>query len=205
FVCGDNAFHEDPENRLTELVKLAAPYSADVLIAGPAFGSGRYGVACAQICDAISTRLGLPAITAMSPENPGIALCSRSTYVFPTTEDVMGMRNALESLAGFAVRLATGDPIGSAATEGYIPRGRRLNVFESRTGAERVVDLLTAKLRGDAWVSEIPVPVGDSHPAPPLRDLKTAKIALITEGGIVPRGNPDRIESRRATMWRKYL
>jgi glycine reductase len=41
-------------------------------------------------------------------------------------------------------------------------------------------------------------------PAPRLADLGKAEIALVTDGGLVPRGNPDRIESRTATRYGKY-
>jgi DNA-binding transcriptional MerR regulator len=41
-------------------------------------------------------------------------------------------------------------------------------------------------------------------PAPPVQCLASAVIALITEGGLVPRGNPDGLESSRATRFFKY-
>jgi DNA-binding transcriptional MerR regulator len=41
-------------------------------------------------------------------------------------------------------------------------------------------------------------------PAPPVPSLAQATIALITEGGLVPKGNPDRLESARATRFLKY-
>jgi len=113
--------------------------------------------------------------------------------------------DALARLARFAPRLARGEEIGPAAGEGYLPRGRRVNVLEPRTAAARTVDLLLAKLAGASCSSEIPLPSPTAwHAAGPVKDVATARIALVTEGGIVPRGNPDRIESRRATRWRKY-
>ena len=41
-------------------------------------------------------------------------------------------------------------------------------------------------------------------PAPPVASLSEATVALITEGGLVPKGNPDRLESARATRFLKY-
>jgi DNA-binding transcriptional MerR regulator len=41
-------------------------------------------------------------------------------------------------------------------------------------------------------------------PAPPVPSLPDATVALITEGGLVPKGNPDRLESARATRFLKY-
>jgi glycine reductase len=204
-VCGDDAFHADPEARLTELVELARAEGGDALVAGPAFDAGRYGVACGRLCHAVATRLGVPAVTAMFPENPGVAACGPPAYVLPAGESAASMRETLERLAAFALRLAAGSPVGPAGSEGYLPRGQRLNVFVERSAAERVVDLLLAKLGGSEAPGEIPLPAPPATPpAPPLADPARARIVLVTEGGIVPRGNPDGFGSRRATMWRKY-
>jgi len=40
-------------------------------------------------------------------------------------------------------------------------------------------------------------------PSPPLEDLGKATIALVTEGGIVSRGNPEKLESAWASKWLK--
>jgi glycine reductase len=41
-------------------------------------------------------------------------------------------------------------------------------------------------------------------PAPGIKDIRSATIALVTDGGLVPKGNPDRIESRQATRFGSY-
>jgi glycine reductase len=42
-------------------------------------------------------------------------------------------------------------------------------------------------------------------PMPPaVRDLSKAKIMLVTDGGLVPRGNPDKIQGSAATRWGSY-
>ncbi len=41
-------------------------------------------------------------------------------------------------------------------------------------------------------------------PADPIKDMKNAVIAIVTDGGIVPKGNPDRIESSSATHYGTY-
>jgi glycine reductase complex component B subunit gamma len=204
-ICGDDAFHQDPDLRLAELITMTSSCSADVLIAGPAFNAGRYGVACGRLCEAVTDRLGLPAVTAMFRDNPGVPVSVRGAYILPTSETSVGMREALEQLVEFALKLAARSPVGPADEERYLPRGRRINVIVERPAAERVVDVLIRKLRGQPCASEIPTPsLADMQPAPPVADLRTARIALATEGGVVPRGNPDRVESRRATAWRKY-
>ena len=45
---------------------------------------------------------------------------------------------------------------------------------------------------------------GMVDPAPPLADMAHARIALVTTGGVVPRGNPDGLESAYASKWLKY-
>jgi DNA-binding transcriptional MerR regulator len=46
--------------------------------------------------------------------------------------------------------------------------------------------------------------LGYNVSAGPLSDLSGAVIALVTEGGLVPLGNPDRLESARSTKYLKY-
>ena len=204
-VCGDDAFARDPAGSLEALVALARAHDAHVLVAGPAFNAGRYGMACTQVCWTLGTRLGIPTVTAMFPDNPAVAIGPREVFTLPAAETAVGMPDALARLARFALRLARGEEIGAAEGEGYLPRGRRVNVLEHRNAAARAVDLLLAKVGGEPWSSEIPLPSPREWQAvPPVTSMATARIALITEGGIVPRGNPDRIESRRATRWRKY-
>jgi len=41
-------------------------------------------------------------------------------------------------------------------------------------------------------------------PNPPVKNMAQATIALVTSGGIVPKGNPDRIEASSATKFGKY-
>jgi glycine reductase len=78
-------------------------------------------------------------------------------------------------------------------------------VFRAATGAERAVDMLLARLRGAAFVTEYPMPRYDRvPPAPPVAHLGRARVALVTTGGIVPRGNPDRIESSNASRFGVY-
>ena len=52
--------------------------------------------------------------------------------------------------------------------------------------------MMIKKLRGEPYVTELPMPVFDRvKPAPAVKDMAHARIALITSGGIVPQGNPD--------------
>ena len=42
------------------------------------------------------------------------------------------------------------------------------------------------------------------EPNPPIKDITKCKIAIVTSGGIVPKGNPDHIESSSASKIGKY-
>lgn len=203
--CGDDRFSENEEEatgRLLELVQAAEP---DLLFARPAFGSGRYGLACAGVCRAVGGELGIPVLSAMSPSNPGADLARRDIPVVETGESSGDMRAALERSARVIVKLLTGEEVAPGSEEGLLPRGGRWNTRASRPAAERAVDLLLAKLAGGPMETEIPLPpFQEVAAAPGIRDLGHAKIALVTTGGLVPRGNPDGIKSYLSTHFGAY-
>src|ERR1044072_1516091 len=47
---GDNYFAEHEKEAINELIRRIAEYNPDLLVAGQAFESGRYGSACGAIC-----------------------------------------------------------------------------------------------------------------------------------------------------------
>jgi len=203
--CGDNYFAEHPEEALRELLRLIRDARPDVLVAGPAFNAGRYGLACALVCQRAQDQLRVPAVTALHPENPGFEVCRRVIPVVPAPAQATGLVETMRPLARLVLKLGRGEPLGPPEEDGYAPRGRRRNQLHARMGAERAVEMLLDKLAGRPVTSEVPIPdFGPIVPAPPLADLRGAKLAMVTTGGVVPRGNPDGIESRRATRWGKY-
>jgi glycine reductase len=115
------------------------------------------------------------------------------------------MADGLQTMARLALKLAAGTPLGSPADEGYVPTGRRIFEVADRPAALRAVDMLLRKVRGQAYTTEWAVPrYYRVAAAPPVRDTAKATIALVTTGGLVPRGNPDRLESGFATKWLRY-
>jgi len=65
--------------------------------------------------------------------------------------------------------------------------------------------MFTAKLKGEPFVTEYPMPVFDRvAPNPAVKDMKNAVIALVTSGGICPKGNPDHIEASSASKFGEY-
>jgi len=64
---------------------------------------------------------------------------------------------------------------------------------------------LMSKLRDEPFTTEYPMSVFDRvSPAPAEEDISNATIALVTSGGIVPRGNPDRIPAASAQHFGEY-
>src|SRR5262249_7710641 len=68
---------EREDGAIGELVELVAAEKPALLVAGPTFRAGRYGVACGALCAAVQARLGVPAVTGMHPENPGVEMYRR--------------------------------------------------------------------------------------------------------------------------------
>ena len=162
-------------------------------------------MACGTIAAAVQEELGIPAVTGMYVENPGADMFKNDVYMISTKNSAAGMRDAVKKLAPLAVKLAKGEKIGSSAEEGYIPNGVRVNFFEKERGSKRAVKMLIKKLNDKPYVTEYPMPNFDRvEPNPAVKDLAHAKIALVTSGGIVPKGNPDHIESSSASHYGEY-
>ncbi len=206
-ICGDNHFNNNTTAILAEIEERIRHYRPDVLVAGPAFNAGRYGFACGQVCKAMSERLGLPTVTAMYFENPAVENHRKvpGVWILPTSDRAGDMPKVLPKLAEFAVKVGHGAAIGPAKVEGYIPTGQRRLEFADLPGAERALQMLMAKLAGRPFETEIPIEQFEPvPPAPPLKDLSTARLSVITTSGLVPKGNPDRFKMFNATDWRKY-
>ena len=204
-VCGDGYFNEHADETLDAIIEFVDRIRPDLLIAGPAFNAGRYGVACGAVAAAVQERLGIPALTGMYVENPGADLYKDKVVIVSTKNSAAGMRAAVKVMAPLALKLGRGEVIGASCEEGYIPQGIRVNFFEKKRGSKRAVEMLLAKLAGKPYTTEYPMPVFDRvEPQPAIQDISKATIALVTSGGIVPKGNPDLIESSNASHYGEY-
>ena len=195
-VGGDAYVAERAEDARRAFVAVLHAQRPDVVLAGPAFESGRYGVACIRMLGAAAD-CAIPAAAAMHPTNPGLALGRSGGYVVPAAADATGMAEAISRLAAIGVKLGRRHPLGPAAVEGYLPTGERRPVVHSEPGHTRAMAMLLAKLAGRPFRSELalrrPAAV---EPAPALGDTAKSRLVLITSGGLVPRGNPDRMPHR---------
>ncbi len=203
-VCGDSYFAEHEKEAKEQILEWVRDEKPDLFIAGPAFNAGRYGYACATICNAVRQELGIPVLTGMYEENPGADLKNQVLMV-ATTNSAAGMRKAAPTMAKLAMKIMKGEQLGASIEEGYLPNGVRINFFEKERGAKRAVDMLVKKLNGQPFVTEYPMPSFDRvAPNPAVKDLSKARVALCTSGGIVPKGNPDHIESSSASHYGEY-
>jgi len=210
-VAGDNFMAEQLTDGVDEAVALIEQHIAgnptlrpELLVAGPAFNAGRYGMACAALCQRVEEKLGIPALTALFPENPAVANYRRHVTMLRTGDSVLAMQDALTGMARVGMKLVRGEAIVPADDE-TIPRGFRQNYFAASTGAQRAFEMLLKKLAGDSFETEYALPVFDRvAPASAVEDIRRATVAIITSGGIVPRGNPDRIESASASKYGAY-
>ncbi len=199
-VCGDN-YAASNAAATQELLGMARAAGAELLVAGPAFGSGRYGLACARLVAAAHAD-GLTALATMHPDNPGITDAGVAPVV-AAGATAREMRPTLQRVAAAVMKRATGVPL--TAADGLVTRAARIGRLVEQRAAARAVDLVLRRLGGDRDSTEIPIGGFDAvDPAAPVDKAASVTVALVTEGAVVPIGNPDRLESARATRWLRY-
>lgn len=204
-ICGDSYFNENLDKAKKEVLDLIKSYNPDLVIAGPAFNAGRYGTACGTVAKMVQDELKIDAITGMYIENPGADMFKKDVYIASTKDSAAGMRDALPKMAKIAKKLLNKEEMGTSEEDGYIARGVRKVLFREKIGAERAVDMLIKKLKGEEFTTEYPMPDFDRvTPGEAIKDITKVKIALVTSGGIVPSGNPDHIESSSASKYGRY-
>jgi glycine reductase len=138
----------------------------------------------------------------MHPDNPGIDEKGAAPVV-ASGEAARLMGPALETLAAAVKKILAGEILTS--DDGLVGLAPRTPRMADRNAAERAVDLALARLAGDREATEVPLPKFDKvTPAPPVDDLATATLAILTEGALVPDDNPGALESARATKWLRY-
>jgi glycine reductase len=200
-ICGDSYFAENEGKSLEEILPEIRKHNPDLVIAGPAFNAGRYGMACGAICSSLN-ELGIPAITAMYKENPGVDQYRKSVFIVECADLVTGMEDAVRKMVRLGKKILHGEEIEFPKAEGCFEQGIRKNYFHDEPGYRRTIAMLLQKIHGESFETEYPIPFFDRvDPQPAIADLRGVKIALITSGGIVPTGNPDHIESSSASKY----
>jgi betaine reductase len=198
--CGDD-FAAGERGAIETIIGLVREAEPDLVLAGPAFTSGRYGLACGRVAAGL-TAAGIPVIASMHADNPGLEEAGTAPVV-ASGEAARRMGPSLETLAGAARALLAGEELtGEHGRIGAVPRLSRVS---DRDAATRAVELALARLAGDREATEVPLPRFDHiAPAAPVADPAEVTVAILTEGALVPDGNPGHLESARATRWLRY-
>jgi glycine reductase len=204
-ICGDNHAVENQDAMVADAIEKVRQAEADLFVAGPCFQAGRYGMAAGALCSAVQSKLSIPVITGMADENPGADLYREFLYIVDSGTNAARMREVFMTMANLARKMMSKTPIGSPKEEGYLTRGLIRDQFVEKTAGERLVDMVLAKVKGELFESEMVPTAFAPVPMPPsIKDLTKAKIMLITDGGLVPKGNPDKIQGSVATRWGSY-
>ena len=208
-ICGDNFMGSNTDEALARIIEMLEPLEFDMLIAGPAFQAGRYGIACGNVCKAVKDHFGVKVLTSMHAENPGVEMFKKDVIIMDGANAAAKMRKDMKNLIGFANKMLRDEEGEGAEAEGYFPRGYRREYYleddHENTAAARGVRMLIMKMKGEPYKTELIIPKKDLVPiADPIPDLSKATIAIVSSGGIVPVDNPDRIQSASATRWGRY-
>ena len=204
-ICGDNYAVEHQADVTAAVLAKVRDMGADLFVAGPCFDAGRYGMAAGALGSAVQAQLGIPAVTAMNEENPGVDLYREPLHIIDSGTSMLKMRDVIARMANLGRKLAAKQTIGLPQEEGYLPRGLLRDQLVGEKAATRLVSMLVAKLRGEKFASEMSPTAFAPVPMPAaVKDMSKAKVMLITDGGLVPKGNPDRIEGTAATRWGAY-
>lgn len=206
-ICGDNFMGSHTEDALAQIDALLEGKEFDILLAGPAFQAGRYGFACGTVAKHIQNKFGVPAVTSMHEENPGVEMFKQDIYIMPGGKSAASMKQDVEKVTTLAKRILAGETMIPQEEGGFYVRGIRHQVWlpDGRPAVDRVIEMLLKKVNGQPFETELPIKLKPRIPvAPAIKDLSKANIALITTGGIVPVDNPDRIQSASATRWGRY-
>jgi glycine reductase len=202
-ICGDNFFGQKEDEARAFIAQVIDEQQPDIFVAGPAFNAGRYGFACAGACQ-VANEAGVTCVSGMYEENPGLEHCQSFAWVAQTANAAAQMRKALPLMANLVKKLAAGEEV-TPDDDKYFAQGRRECILVEERGSVRAVNMLLARLNDEEFTTELPMPSFDVvEPAAPILDLSKATIALATSGGIVPNGNPDRLQSASAQQWNKY-
>lgn len=204
-ICGDNHIAENNEAVCNEFVEIVKRYEADLFVAGPGFNAGRYGLGCGSATSVITEKLKIPAVTGLYSENPGTDLYKDRCYIIATANNAAKMRVTMKSIAAFAKRLVEGDFIGDGKKEGFHGSGPAIDIDYSIPAPKRGLDMLLKKFKHQNFHTEVMMPNHEDIPLPVLsKPLSEIKLGLVTDGGLVPRGNPDKMVPTNSKTFNGY-
>ncbi len=108
-ICGDSYFNENADLCKEYVRNVLNVHQPDMVVTGPAFNAGRYGMACGTVAQ-VAAEMGIPVISGIYPENPGYELYRPWMYAVETGNSAASMRTALPAMAALIKRfIATGE------------------------------------------------------------------------------------------------
>ncbi len=213
-ICGDNYFAEKPKEAGEELLRLVAPFKPDIFFAGPAFAAGRYGIACGHACKVVGEAFGIPVFTGMHEESPGVDVYRSNAYIVKTHNSVAKIAEDMEHMVRIAKhvlenthgrRFVSGFGIGTPEKEGYFPQMMIRNVYTEKKGATRAVDMVLAKIAGKPFKTELEYPQYEPvEPPKPIADMRSARIAVVSDGGLADPKNKGGLKGRSCGTWTSF-
>lgn len=205
FICGDNYIAENTKEVCDELLKVIEQYKGQLFIAGPGFNAGRYGIGCGATTAVVTETLRIPAVTALYAENPGTDLYKDRCYILQTGNNAAKMRQTVKQVSEFAKRLVAGEPIADGKKEGYHGSGPAVVIDYSVPAPKRALDMLLRKYKKEPFATEVVMPNHENIPVPVLdKPLDQITVAIVTDGGLVPKGNPDNQVPTNSKFFRIY-
>ena len=203
-ACGDNYFAEHQDDALSYVLECVERIKPDALIAGPAFNSGRYGMSCAAVCKAVENKLNIPAVTGLFEENPAVGIFHGDITIARTGHNARKISADLQKTVKLLIKKTSGERLDPQQDE-YFAMGRCQNIAINSTSAQRALDMIEDIACGRDINTEIPLPTYEKIEKARLnKRLEDAKIVLITDGGLYPEGNPDKMPSVNANDFRPY-
>ncbi|SHJ78404.1 glycine reductase [Hespellia stercorisuis DSM 15480] len=204
-ICGDNYIAENTETVCQKFIETVKEYGAKLFVAGPGFNAGRYGLGCGAATAAVTEQLKIPAVTALYAENPGTDLYKDRSYILQTENNAAKMKAAMKQVAAFAKRLVEGDFIGDGKKEGYHGSGPAVDIDYTVPACKRGLDMLLNKYYHRNFHTEVVMPNHEDIPIPVLaKPLNEIKLAFVTDGGLVPKGNPDKMVPTNSKFFNSY-
>lgn len=205
-ICGDSFMASNTGEALETIGNLLKDVPFDLLLAGPAFMAGRYGVCCTEVCNYIHNTRGVPAVTCMFEENPGRELYPKSMYVVRGGNSAGTMRKDASAMAALANKILNDEEVLWADAEGYFPRGFRWQIPhpEGIQSCRRAVDMLLKRINNEPFESELPITAEEKVPIAPPRDASKCRVAFVSTGGLVVMGNPNHIPAAASTRFGRY-
>ncbi len=204
-ICGDNYIAENTDVACQTIVDTVKKYEGQLFIAGPGFNAGRYGIGCGAATAAVTVEAKIPAVTALYEENPGTDLYKNKCYILKSPDRATQMRKTIKDIAAFSKKLVSDEAIGKGEEEGYHGTGPAIVIDYSIPACKRGLDMLLNKYYKNQYKTEVLMLPREIIELSVLeKPLSETKLAFVTDGGLVPKGNPEAMVPTNSKRYAQY-